>query len=86
LLWEAEKQKKRKELVGSSKGNIERKEAKVYDDTYDEVDSKKVTSIWNDYPIICCLFFHNFKIICLSITFIDFMDFVTKYSYYNYHI
>jgi len=30
-------------------------EAKVYDDTYDEV-GRKLISIWNDYPIICSYF------------------------------
>jgi hypothetical protein len=70
LLWEAEKKKRRKELVGSSEGNVERKEAKVYDDTYDEVDSKKVASIWNDYLIICCLFLLIFTITCNSTIFL----------------
>lgn len=51
-------------------GGVKSERKEVYDDTYDEVDCKKVASIWNDYPIICCLFlFLIFKSFVIQIFF-----------------
>jgi len=59
---EREMERKKKGKVGVSQKNIHRTgdEAKVYDDTYDELP-RKLSSFGNDYPIICYFLFSHFS-------------------------
>lgn len=63
-----EKLKRKERDKGGAKEREKKCEAKVYDDTNDEV-GRKLISIWNDYPIIVVLLCFYFLIFSHPITF-----------------